>query len=234
LVDRGGFCAKMYVSFRMYSDAQMQLRLHKKLRIKIPEWEKQCLIRDCEAELTYHHKGNIESDFLQSVLNLDMTSSEGENLDLSPTEDNQIPKEINEYIENLCKENQIRLRKLNHDKEMNDARMKEKAKGNKYYYDLSNKEIMRVCSSGTRIALGILSIMQENRVLFENDVDLKKYILDQITQKLGVGFEPDKDKFWFALHEILNTLGIWGYEEQIFAKSGNNYGLELIKNRSLS
>jgi hypothetical protein len=206
----------------------MQLKLHKKMRIKIPEWERQHLLPDCETELTYH------SSLLQIVLSLNIISPEGEdNLDLSPAQIEQIPREIRESIESLCNVARISLRIQNHDKEMNDNRIHEEATGRKYYFGLSNKELMRICSNGTRIALGILGMLENNRENFRDDVDLKKYMLGQIIEKLGAGFEPYKDKFWLAWHEILNNVGIWGKDEEMFASSGGNNGLELIKARSL-
>jgi hypothetical protein len=128
----------MYVSYKLCCEPEKQLKLHKRMRIKIPEWEKQ--IRELEPELTYHPS----SGFLQVVLNLqNITRSSEQGKELSVTQIDQIPKEIDEYIESLCNEYDIKeLTRDDHGKEMDCGRRRS---GKDYWFGMRNEDIVRVC-----------------------------------------------------------------------------------------
>lgn len=220
--------ALMYVIYKMYSDAPMQLTLHKKTRVKIREWEERGYLPECGAELTYHPSVVSHPSYLQAVLNMSKFIDSEEEKELTQEAIEQIPEEIRKYFESLAREDQIWLSVGNHLLEIKEG--------------LPKKRILEIDTNGTRIALGILSMLEKDRSHFKDDPELKRHIYEQIRQELGAGSKLDLDTFLYARHETLNTLGIWGAysknlllpdEEQMFVCSTGTDGLELIKARSL-
>nr|MDO8099320.1 hypothetical protein [Candidatus Njordarchaeota archaeon] len=233
----------MYIDIKLCSVPGVQLKLHKKMRIKILEWERQGHLPPCGAELTYHP--SADPSHLQAILNQPHIRVPTEQRKkLSQEEREQIREAIIEYVESLRNENQIKQEDpLIHDKEMDEGRMMERARGKEYYWGLSNEEIMEFCTHGTKIAFGILSTLEKDRESFKDDPALREYIREQIRQELHeVERSTNNPKFMGAWHETLNTLGIWGAysykvllpnEEEMFLCSAGTDGLELIKARSL-
>lgn len=81
----------------LHSEPRLQLKLHKKTRIKISEWEKQGYLTACGAELTYHP--HADPSFLQAVLDLpDVRIPSVRGIELSDETIGQIPKGIIEYL----------------------------------------------------------------------------------------------------------------------------------------
>jgi hypothetical protein len=225
----------MYVSFKLNCEPEKQLKLHKRMRIKIPEWEKQ--IRDLEPELTYHPT----SGFLQAVLSLDIKSSSQERKELSEEEREQIPKQIYDFILSLCRENDITLSIDNHGKEMDCGRKKQ---GKDYWFGMPNEDIVGVCSVGTRISSEILDKLEKKKEDFSDDSSLRDYIIKRIHEELDADFVPGTDKFCQAFHEVVNPLGIWknffimtptGFqsEEELIKEPKGSQALSIVKTRSL-
>jgi hypothetical protein len=213
------------------------------MRMKILGWENQGYLPTCGAELTYHPN----SGFLQAVLDLHRIGNPSERTcELSQEVIEQIPKEIMEYIESLRSRYHItrEVSIRDHEEEMDKERRKKEAVGEKYYNGLPNKEIMRICSIGTKIALEILSMLEEDRGRFKDDLDLRRYIDEQIREKLGSEPLTDRYSIELAWHETCNPLGIWknfsvmiplGFqnEEELVKTSTGNQALGIIKDRSL-
>lgn len=218
----------------LHSEPRLQLKLHKKTRIKISEWEKQGYLTACGAELTYHP--SADPSFLQAVLDLpDVRIPSVRGIELSDETIGQIPKGIIEYFESLRHENKIeRSRPRDHELEFKEED----------YGGLPKKEILRIDTNGSKIAFRILSMLERDRARFKDDAELVRYIYEQIRRVLDMGFELDtcNHRFRYAWHEACNPLGIWkAYslnrgllnEEWEFERSKTSNGLELIKARSL-
>lgn len=226
----------MYVSYKLCtrakscSGARKQLDLYKKMRKEIPEWEDEDLLPDCETELTYH----TSSGYLQAVLNFrNIRSSPGERKELSEEETKQIPKKIEDYIESLCNENHIELKKHDAGKEMDCERKGKQDKGEEYWCGMRNDEIVRVCSNGTRIAFEILDRLEKDSGFFKSDPSLSEHIKQEIVRRLR--FTPDLSdcRFERTWHETCNSVGLGIYydEDGKLWRSRGYRGLELIKER---
>lgn len=187
----------MWVHFNLQCGAEIQIKLHKIFRQKIKVWENKELVKG--AVLTYH--GRARS--LYVCLNIPSVKEPPErSIQLTQEVVKQIPFEILNDLKKICEQNKIEYSIRDYEFECRKIKEKEESEGKDYYRGASVEETLRFASTGTKIALQILELIEKNKTPWASNDELVHYILTRIKTELGENY------FWLqeAVHFVCNPL----------------------------
>lgn len=209
----------MFIHFDLPCDRGTQQKLHQEFRHKIQEWKEQGLIK--RVVLTYH----FPNGSLYVCLDIpDVKRSTEGKTNLCLEEVNQIPKSIMNSIDTACKENGVKLRIIDFEIEIEQAKKRSAKNGNIYYDGAPVGEILRFASFGTQIALEVLQVLETDKDRWYSDKELTDFIFSQLKEELGRDYEWTK----WALHFVCNPLLI---HEAAIVYPFSNRVLETLKRK---
>jgi len=192
----------MFIHFDLPCESDIQQKLFKTFRLGIREWQDEGLV--IRAVLTYHFPhGSL-------YLCLDIPSVKEpsiQKVNLTSEETKQIPKPIIHSINRICEENNVEPKIMDYRLEIEQAKKLNEEKGEKYYDEAPIEEILRFASIGTKIALNIFYILNDNKEWWNSDTELASFILSQLKEELGMDYKWGN----WALHFVCNPLLIPEY-----------------------
>jgi len=114
----------------------------------------------------------------------------------------QIPSEIVTNIEQICSQNQISLKIMDYELEIQNEKASKESQGIQYYRGATVEDVLLFASVGTKIALQILDRMETAEQLWISDKELASFILSRLKKELGENY------FWLleGFHFVCNPL----------------------------
>jgi len=124
----------------------------------------------------------------------------------------QIPQEISSSIKTTCKENgivveyddkappenRLDIRDYDYNLRRNASKL-----GSKFYHGASVDEVLKFASVGTKIAIQILSALENDECPWKTDKELAFYIVSRLRDELGDGYLWTDGAFHFVCNPLL-------------------------------
>ena len=177
------------------------------------EWnESEKIIR---AVMTYHFNNPPDPDYLSLCLDLPSVQEPTEPVVELKQKMMNLPSLIMDYVNDICRQNQIKMKIYNYRLEI-DAQKKEK--GETYYDGAPVDEILRFASSGTEIALDVLNLLEQNRNVWYQDLELAKFIELRLQNEFGLDYKWIQWAWHFTCNPLLMGEG---YLSAICGANGN-------------
>lgn len=202
----------LWVHFNIRCHRDTQIILHSIFRQNIIDWERTGLIQG--AVLTYHFQTpRSPRDSLYVCLDIpSVKEPETRTPQLTDETMRQIPQEILNSIKMTCEENGIAVeydakkppenRLISLDYEYNQRRSASKL-GSNYYHGASVDEVLKFASVGTKIAIQILSTLENDEHPWKTDKELALYIVSRLREELGDSYPWIDDAFHFVSNPLL-------------------------------
>jgi hypothetical protein len=194
----------LWVRFNFPCDRSIQQRLLKIFRQEIKDWENRNLVKG--AILTYHFKTpSVPGDSLYVCLDIPAVKTPYERSVQLPEETiSQIPSRIINKITQVCNENLVKL-DIIMDYEFDVASSRECAikAGKSYYRNAPTEEIIRFASTGTKIALNLFDMIENQEITLTNHEKLAGDILSRLKEELGDNYFWLREAFHFVCNPML-------------------------------
>lgn len=205
----------MWIHFDILCDRDTQIILHRIFRKKIVEWERMKFISG--AVLTYHfRRSRSPSDSLYVCLDIPSVKVPKIRAPYLTDETiNQIPQDILNSMKMICNEKGIAVEYDEMNPPVNRLRIKDykynqrkrveqaKTKGESYYRGASVEDILKFASTGTKVAIQILTILEHDKSPWNTDKELAIFIISRLQEELGVEYHWLQEAFHFVCNPLL-------------------------------
>jgi len=165
------------------------------------EWkESEKIIR---AVMTYHFNSSPVPDYLSLCLDIPSVQEPTDPVvKLEPMMMN-LPSLIFNHVNDICRQNQIKMEIYNYRLEIDAQKRESEEKGNPYYEGAPVDEILRFASSGTEIALDVLNRLEKNPKIWNQDLELARFIESRLQSEFGLDYKWIKLAWHFTCNPLL-------------------------------
>ena len=182
-----------------------QIRLHDSFRRKMKELKVSGTAG--RAVMTFHFNNPPTPDYLSVCLDVPSIQEPTEpKVEVEPAMMN-LHSLIIDYVNEVCRQNQIEMKTYNYRLEIEEQKKVMEEKGEPYYDGAPVDEILRFASIGTQIALDVLNSLEQNRNIWDQDLELAKFVESRLQSEFGLEYTWIEWAWHFACNPLLINEG---------------------------